>query len=45
VAPDEESAEDGLGEEIEDTVEDGFRVGRNNVATFAKTPGDWVEAP
>jgi hypothetical protein len=45
VAPDEESTEDGLGEEIEDTVKDGLRVGRDNVATLAKTPSDWVEAP
>ena len=45
VAPDEESAEDGLGEEVEDTVEDGLGVGGDDIATLAETPGDWVEEP
>jgi hypothetical protein len=45
VAPDEEGAEDGLGDEVEDTVEDGFRVGRDDVATLAETPGDGVQDP
>lgn len=32
VAPEEEGTEDGLGEEVEDAVEDGFAVGSNDVA-------------
>lgn len=45
VAPDEESTEDGLSAEVENTVENGFRVGGDNVATFAETPRNWVETP
>lgn len=32
VAPEEQGAEDGFGEEIQDAVEDGFAVGGNDVA-------------
>ena len=45
VAVDEESAEDRLGEEIENRVENGFGVGRDDIATFAETPGNGVENP
>ena len=45
VAPDEESTEAGLGDEVKDGVEDGLGVGRDDVATLAKTPGDGVQDP
>lgn len=45
VAPEEESTEAGLGEEVEDTVEDGLAVRGNNVTALAQTPGNWVEDP
>lgn len=34
MAPEEESTEDGLGHDVENTVEDGLGVGRDNVATL-----------
>jgi hypothetical protein len=34
VAPKEESAENGLGHDVQDAVEDGFRVGSDDVAAF-----------
>lgn len=37
--------EDGLGENIEDTVEDHLRVGGNDISTIGETPGDGVEEP
>lgn len=37
--------EDGLGEDIEDTVEDHLRVGGNDISTIGETPGDGVEEP
>jgi len=45
VAPDEESTEDRLGQEIQDTVEDSLRVRGNDVSTLRKSPGDWVDEP
>lgn len=45
VAPDQESTETRLGEHVQDTVEDGLRVWRNDVATLAESPGDWVKHP
>jgi len=45
VAEDEEGTEDWLSAEIEDSVEDGFGVGSDHVATLAETPGDWVQTP
>jgi len=45
VAPDEKSTEDRLGDQVEDTVEDSFRIGGDNIATLADTPGDRVEDP
>lgn len=45
VAPDEESTEAGLGDEVKDGVEDGLGIGRNDVATLAETPGNWVQDP
>lgn len=45
VAPDEESAEDGLGENVEDTIKDSLGVGRDVVTTLAKTPSNRVKSP
>jgi len=45
VAPDEESTEDRLGQDIQNTVEDSFGVRGNDVSTLRKSPGDWVEEP
>lgn len=45
VTKDQKTTKDWLGEEIEDTIEDSLRVGRNDVATFAKTPSNRVEDP
>lgn len=45
VAPDEESTEDRLGEQVEDTVENGLGVRSDDVATLADTPGDRVQNP
>jgi hypothetical protein len=41
----EHGTEDWLGEDVENTVEDGLRVWRDDVATLAKAPGDWVDEP
>lgn len=41
----EHGTEDWLGEDVENTVEGGLRVGRDDVATLAKAPGDWVDEP
>jgi hypothetical protein len=45
VTPDQEGTEARLSEEVEDAVEDSLRVGRDDVATLAKTPGDRVQDP
>lgn len=45
VTPDKKSTKDRLGEEIKDAVEDSLRVGRDNVAALADTPGDRVKNP
>merc|ERR1712137_287546 len=45
VAPDEESTEAGLGDEVKDGVEDGLGVGRDDIATLAETPGNGVQDP
>lgn len=45
VAPEEERTEDGLGHDVEDTVEDGLGVGGDDVAALAETPGDRVHEP
>lgn len=42
VAPNEESTEHGLGQQIQDTVEDRLRVRRDDVAAFTETPCNWV---
>lgn len=45
VAPNEKSTENRLSDEVEDAVEDGLRVGRDDVATLAETPGNGVQEP
>lgn len=45
VSEEQEEAESRLGEDIEDTVEDGLRVGVDDVATLRQTPGNGVEEP
>lgn len=45
MAPEEESAEDGLGHEVDDTVEDSFGVRGNDIATLRQAPGDGIQEP
>lgn len=45
VAPEEESTEDWLGENVEDTVEHSLRIGGDDVSTLRQSPGDRVEEP
>lgn len=45
MAPEEESAEDGLGHEVEDTIEDSFGVRGNDIATLRQAPGDGIQEP
>lgn len=45
MSPDEQSAEDGFRKQIQNAVEDGLRVGRDDVAALTETPSDWVEEP
>lgn len=45
VTPEEEGAKDGLGQDIQDPVEDGFRVRSDDISTLTETPGDRVEEP
>jgi sulfate adenylyltransferase subunit 1 (EFTu-like GTPase family) len=45
VAEDQERTEAGLGQEVKNTVEDGFRVGRDDIAALAKTPCDGIQDP
>lgn len=42
VSPNKESTEDGLRQEVQDTVEDSFRIGGNQVASLADAPCNWV---
>ena len=41
----EQRAKDWLGEQVQDTVENGLAVRSDNVATFRKTPCNRVEEP
>ena len=45
MAPQEESTEDWLGEDVEDTVEGGLGVWRDDVSTLRQSPCDGVEEP
>ena len=42
MTPKEKSTEDWLSQKVQDTIEDCFGVWRDQVATFADTPSDWV---
>jgi hypothetical protein len=42
-AQEEQVAEEGPGDDVEDTVEGGLGVRVDDVAAFAEAPGDWVE--
>ena len=45
MTPEQESTKDWLGQDVQDTVERSLRVGRDNIATFRKSPGNRVEEP
>jgi hypothetical protein len=45
VAPEEESTEYRLSQEVENTVEDSLGVGRDEVGTLANTPSNGVDDP
>ena len=45
VAEDEQGAKDGLGDDIENAVEDGLAIGMDDVTTFTEAPGNGVEEP
>jgi hypothetical protein len=45
VAPDEQSAEDRLGQNVQHAVEGGLGVGRDEVGALAHAPGDGVQSP
>lgn len=45
VAPDEERAKDWLSQDIKDAVEDGLRIGSDDVGTLTDTPRDRVKGP
>lgn len=45
MTPEEKGTETWLGEYVENAVEDGLRVGRDDVASFTETPCNWVQEP
>ena len=45
MTPEQESAKDWLGQDVQNTVEHRLRVGRDDVATFGKSPSNRVEEP
>lgn len=45
VSPKQEETETGLGEDIQDTIEDSLRIGMDKVAALRDAPGDGVEEP
>jgi len=45
VAPDQQRAKDRLSQEVQDAVEDGLRVGGDDVSALTKTPRDGVQDP
>src|SRR6187402_1969967 len=45
MAPQKQCTKDWLGKDVENTIEHGFRVRRNNVATFAETPSNRIDKP
>lgn len=45
MSQEEKGTEDNLGEDVEDTVEDTFGIGSDDVSTFGETPGDGIQQP
>ncbi len=45
VAPEEKSAKDRLGHDIENPIENGLRVWRDDIAALTESPGDGVKEP
>jgi hypothetical protein len=45
VTPEQDGTENWLREKIQDSVKDGFGIWRDDVATLANAPGDWVTDP
>ncbi|KAI6765677.1 hypothetical protein HG530_006747 [Fusarium avenaceum] len=45
MTPKKQGTKHGLGKDVQNAVEDGFRVGRNKIASLADTPGNGVENP
>ena len=42
MAHDEESTEYGLGDDVQNAVEDSLGIGVDHVSAFTETPGNWV---
>ena len=40
-----DGAEDGLGQDVQDTIEGSLAIWGDDIATLAETPGDGVEEP
>lgn len=45
VTPDQQGAEDRLGQDVENTIKNGLGIGRDDIATLAETPGNRVDEP
>lgn len=45
VTPEQKSTEDRLSHDVQNTVEDSFRIRRDNVTALGKSPGDRVQEP
>lgn len=45
VPPKKKSTEDRLGTDVENTIEDSFRIWRDNVAALGETPSNWIQEP
>ena len=45
MTPEQQGAKDRLGEQIQDAVEDGLGIWRDDVAAFADAPCDGVQEP
>ena len=45
MTPEEESTEHGLRHDVQDTVEDGLGIWRDEISALANSPCDWVQEP
>ncbi len=43
--PQQESAEDELGEDVQNPIEDRLGIGCDDIATFRESPADWIQEP